>query len=145
MWDMPGVWWGQMMADAQQLSGDWALALVGKIFGGLALLIGAVLTGLKHGQKKERQRQQGDVTLKSPIPTVPTQKVFGPPTWDQHVALEQRVTRSEAEIKDLREKQSKQLIDLLHAGAERESRIIDKIDSVARAIHARIDKFRDQS
>lgn len=136
MWDLLAT-----AAPDPQVSGTWVLALIGKVFGGLTLLAGAVFGAHKHGQKKERQRLSGEVTLKPPVPTVPTQKVFSPPSWDQHTALEARMTRAEGEIKAVREIQSQQYVDILKHGQERETRLAEKIDASARVVHARLDEL----
>lgn len=79
------------------------------------------------------------VRLDTPVPTVPTSKVPGVVTWDHLNPLIQRIDRLERHIDEVRREQSDQFKELLEAGATRESRLVDKIDDVARAIHARID------
>jgi hypothetical protein len=122
-----------------QLSGAWVLALLGKIFAGAVLIIGAVFTGVKRGEKKEREKVKGQISLEPPIPEVPVRKVMTPVTYEQHKALADRMTKAEVEIKEVRAAQSSQFVKILEAGQERETRLTDKLDNIARAIHARID------
>lgn len=70
----PGIpWWWPMMADAQQMSGEWVLELVAKIFAGLAAIVTAFVGAKIHGDrraKQERERISRDVNLKTPVPTI---------------------------------------------------------------------------
>lgn len=117
-------------APATNIPGDWVLALVG-------LIITTLLGGLV-GKKIGKTEAQG-MRLEEPVPTVPTRKVPGLVTWDHLQPLIQRMDRLERHIDDVRKEQSDQFKELLEAGAAREQRLVDKVDEMARAIHARID------
>lgn len=121
-------------ADDAMISGNWIIGVIGALASG-----GALLVGKWQGRKEA-------LTIKEPVPTVPTSKVSTPPTWSDHKALAERVNRTEAdilriegELKEMRVQQTNQFQTLMAAGAEREARIGDKIEGFARAIHARVD------
>ena len=129
----PGIpWWWPMMAEAvpvdPQISGNWILAVLGAL--------GTLAAGF-YGHAKGKSSQQ--VTLNSPVPTVPFQKVPGVPSWNDHMSLMARMDRMEKHLDDLRDEQAKQYKDILEHGSVREQRIVDKIDAVAREWHARLD------
>jgi hypothetical protein len=93
----------------------------------------ARISGVQKGRKER------SVQIESPVPTLSIQQSFTPPTWDQHLALEKRISTAERHIEELRNDQGKQFRDILEAGVERETRILDKLDSVARSFHSRVD------
>jgi hypothetical protein len=124
-------------ASDPMISGNWIIAVIGALSTAAALVIG------KLQGKKEAQ----EMTLRDPVPTVPTSKVFGPPSWDLHQALTHRVTtlengveRVEGDLKSIRAENSLQYTSLLQAGSDREIRIGEKLDAVASSIHRRIDE-----
>lgn len=127
-----------MLAETM-VSGEWLIALVVAVIGA----VGSALVAYKRGVAAA-----GDVTLKSPVPTVPMSKVSTPPTWDAHRALCDRVKRTEDETAELRKDIAVvrhdldlQYRELLKAGAAREQSISDKLDGIARGIHHRIDEL----
>lgn len=132
-----------MLADASpdpMISGNWIIAMIGAIAAGVALVVG----------KKQGRAEAADnnVTIKQPVPTVPMSRVTTPPTWSDHKALADRVMRTESdilrvegELKEMRITSTQEFQALMHAGADREQRIGDKIDGFARAIHSRIDEI----
>ena len=93
-----------------------------------------------------------DVTLKDPMPEMPVKRVYSPPSFSQHMNVVDRVVKLEKEADELREAfhkesaairrdLSKQYVEILHAGHERENRISDKLDDIARAFHSRVDEL----
>jgi hypothetical protein len=80
------------------------------------------------------------VRVEEPVPTVPTRKVPGAVTWDSFGPLVARMDRLERHLDDVRKEQSDQFKELLEAGSAREQRLLDKVDSMARALHSRIDE-----
>lgn len=123
-----------ILADAApdpMISGSWIIAVIGAIAAGIALVVG----------KKQGRAEAADnnVTIKQPVPTVPMSKVPTPPTWDAHKALCDLVTALEQVTKELRRDIAGQYRELMQAGAAREVNISDKLDGIARGIHARID------
>lgn len=149
-------WWGvAMMANAvpdAQISGTWVLELVTKIFGGLAVLAGAVWAAYKKGQKAPAT--ETTATLKEPVPEIPTRRVYSPPTFYQHQELVRRVSLIEAEAKehrehmeeqlrDIRREQSEQFVKLMTAGEARKDQIMENMNSMVRAFHARVDQLVD--
>lgn len=124
-------WWMPMLAEAApdpQISGNWILAVLGAL--------GTILAGI-YGHAKGKSAQR--FSLEAPVPEVPFRKVPGVPSWNDHLTLIARVDRLEKHIDDLRKEQAEQFKDILEAGSERERRLADKIDAVAREWHARMD------
>lgn len=115
------------------VSGEWITGLV-------VAVIGALGAAWARTKGKEQGRSETAVSLSEPVPTVPTRKVFSPPTWDQHRDLKERVERLEKVTMEIRKDLALQYRELLDAGAVRESRIIDKLDGLATSIHIRIDQ-----
>jgi hypothetical protein len=130
-----------LLADAApdpMISGNWIIGLIGALSTAAALILGKI----------QGKKEASEMTLNSPVPTVPTSKVSTPPSWDAHRALCDRVSRTESdilrvegELKEMRIIQTQQFQTLMHAGAEREERIGHKIDGFAGAIHHRIDEI----
>lgn len=116
------------------ISGEWVLGAC------VALIpvIGAVWLKAKGAGVREATN---NVTIQSPVPEVPTRKVTTPPSWDAHQALRDRVTVIESGLAELRRESTSQYHELLKAGGERETHLSDKLDGIARGIHARIDEF----
>ena len=113
------------------ISGDWIVTIV-------VAVIGAVGAAIAKQRGKAEGRNER-VTLDSPVPEVPTRKVLTPPSWDAHRALCDRVTKIEETTSELRRDLAGQYRELMQAGAAREASITDKLDGIARGIHARID------
>lgn len=120
-----------------QISGAWVLELVAKIFGGLAVVVAAVYAGYKKGDADRRTK--GSVTIDGQ--PIEFKKQAPLVTWSDHSSLASRVERLEGHIDKMRDEQAAQYRSLLESGQERENRIKDKIDVVAREWHERIDEF----
>jgi hypothetical protein len=123
------------------VSGDWITNFVVAVVGAA----GASLLAWKKGKAKGRGEK---ITLTDPVPTVPMSKVSTPPSWDAHKALCDRVTRQESisnelrhDLSEVRKDMAGQYRELMLAGAAREQSLSDKLDGIARGIHARIDKI----
>jgi len=114
------------------ISGEWLTGLVVAVIGAA----GSALVAYKKGASSAQ-----DVSLKSPVPEVPTRKVSTPPSWDAHKALCDRVVALEAVTQELRRDMSAQYREILIAGGEREARLAEKLDGIARGIHSRIDQI----
>lgn len=110
------------------------VAVIGALFAGAALFVSKVLVPKAY----EKGRSE-TMTITEPVPDLPFKKVLTPPTWDQHHALMARVATLEATTLELRRDMAAMFRDLLHAGGERENRLADKLDGIAREIHKRID------
>lgn len=127
-------WWVPMMANASggdQISATAVTGIISAIFAGLGLLAGKFI---------EKKKQSNEVTvLNQPVGVVKHQPAV---TWADHAGLVRRVDRIDSHLDQLRKESSDQFKDLLEAASSREARIIDKIDDVARAIHARIDNWK---
>lgn len=126
------------------ISGEWVLQLIGKIFGGLAVLITAIWAGYKKGQKAPEtettiKNNPFKVTEVKPLATKEELK-------ETEHRLNMKIGRVEAEVESIRDDQKEQFRQILESGAAREARIGDKIDATARATHERIDRLlRDQA
>lgn len=117
------------------ISGEWITGLVVAVIGA----VGSALVAYRKGAASVTETR-----LASPVPEVPTRKVLTPPSWDAHRALVDRVTALEAVTQELRRETSQQYHELLKAGGERETHLSDKLDGIARGIHARIDEILQQ-
>ncbi len=116
------------------VSGKWIIALLVAVIP----LVGGVWIKAKQAGKTEVENLRS-VRVEDPVPTVPVIKVFPTPTYHQFQALDARVSAVEAEVREFRAALGKQFQHVLEAGADRQERIFEKIDDVARALHARID------
>lgn len=114
------------------ISGEWITTLIVAIIGA----IGSAAIAYKKGAASATETR-----LASPVPEVPTRKVSTPPSWDAHRALVDRVTALEHISQELRRDMALQYREMMTAGAERESRLSDKLDGIARGIHHRIDEI----
>ena len=112
------------------VSGEWITGLIVAVIGA----VGSALVAYRKGAASVNETR-----LVPPVPEVPTRKVYHPPSWDQHQALTERVTRVEVSVDDLRKTVSGQYRELMVAASEREARLGEKLDGVARGIHERID------
>jgi len=128
------------------ISGDWLVAAL------LALI--PVIGGVWIKAKKAGAKEAGEVTLKEPVPEVPVKRVYTPPTFSQHQDVVRRVAQLEADAKenrehfeqqlrDIRREQAEQFVKLMQAGEMRKDMIFEKIDSMARGFHARVDQIMD--
>lgn len=137
----------QLIADASPdtlISGNWIIAVIGALFTGAALLLG----------KMQGRREASETTLKEPVPTVPTSKVYTPPTFSQHQELVRRVVCLENETKehrdyvegqlrDIRRENSEQFVKLMTAGETRKDAIMENMNAMVRGFHARVDQLVD--
>lgn len=127
-----------MMIAETLVNGEWLTSIVVAVIGALAT--GAALVVSKMRETKAYEKGRGEtMTIAEPVPELPFKKVLTPPSWDQHQALMARVATLEAATLELRRDMAAMFRDLLHAGGERENRISDKLDGIAREIHKRID------
>ena len=115
------------------ISGEWLTGLVVAVI----TAVGSAALAYKKGAASTAQ----NVSLQNPLPEFPTRKVLTPPSWDAHRALVDRVTALEHVTQELRRETSLQYHELLKAGGERETHLSDKLDGIARGIHARIDEI----
>ena len=115
------------------ISGEWLTGLVVAVIGA----VGSALVAYRKGAASTAQ----NIALQNPLPEFPTRKVLTPPSWDAHRALVDRVTALEHVTQELRRETSQQYHELLKAGGERETHLSDKLDGIARGIHARIDEI----
>lgn len=90
--------------------------------------------------KKAETKYRG-VRIKDPVPEVPVRHVSTPPSYHQHQALAERVTRVEVSVDQLRRDQQEQFGKLLQAGETRADRLAEKIDGVAVGFHRRVDQL----
>jgi hypothetical protein len=111
------------------VSGNWIIGVIGALSTAAALILGKV----------QGRKEASAMVINEPVPTVPTSKVFTPPTWDAHRALVDRVTAVEHITQELRRDMAVQYREIMMAGGERETRLTDKLDHIASAIHSRID------
>jgi hypothetical protein len=116
---------------ATLVDGEWITAFIVAVIGA----IGGVWVAYRKGQASTSTR------IDEPVPVIRTSRVSVPPTWDQHVELVHRVTSLEHTTAELRRDLAAQFRELLQAGGERELRLAEKLDGMARGIHHRIDEI----
>lgn len=112
----------------------------------LTTFVVAVIGALGAVWMKQKGRQQGraeNVTLNSPIPTVPTLKIVTPPSWDQHKALADRVATLEERLTIQERIQSERFIKLMEAGEARKDAILDKFSHDIADVYQRINQIAD--
>lgn len=129
-------WAWPMMANAQadpMISGNWIIHVIGAISTAAALFWG------KQQRDRAKAAETETVIKGQPIGVVKHQQAV---TWADHINLVRRVDRIDTHLDAMRKESSEQFKDLLEAASGRESRIMDKIDDVARAIHSRIDSWK---
>ena len=121
------------------ISGNWIVAVIGALASAFALF---------YGKRQGLKEATNNVTLQNPMPELPIRKLLTPPSWDAHRALMDRVLVLEAATLELRKDSAElrretnlQYHELLKAGGERETHLSDKLDGIARSIHARIDEL----
>lgn len=117
-------------ADGGMVSGPMIVAIIGAL-----TTFAGVLLGMRMKNQLELRAKGEEKTNEEAA------RVYTPPTFYQHRQLEQRVVRLEQGIEDLRKDQAEKFTQLLQAGQERADRLIDKMDDVARAYHARVDQL----
>jgi len=106
-----------------------------------SLVIGLVGLVLRSQAKRKGFEEGRKQTLQIEPSPLLVAKAPQPPSWEQHRELIRRVSVVEEELEELRKEQARQYREILIAGSERESRLADKLDGVARAIHSRIDEL----
>ena len=127
---------------AQGMSGEWVLELVTKIFVGVAALITAAWAAYKKGQAAPTTMTKIKpnplkVREEKPLATKDELK-------ETEARLVVRISRVEDSVDEIRDDQTKQFRMLLESGAEREMRVMAKIDQAARETHARIDRLMEK-
>ncbi|MDP3851975.1 MAG: hypothetical protein Q8Q59_15845 [Luteolibacter sp.] len=116
------------------ISGEWLTAFVVAVIGAIA----SALIAWKKGEAKGR----GDkVTLQDPMPKVPVERVYSPPSFSQHMDLRRRVETLETDHQKLRREVAEQYIQLLKVGEERKDKIIDEFNRVATGFHSRVNQL----
>lgn len=118
---------------ATLIDGDWIIAVVVAIIGA-----GGAVWAKAKGRAEGRAET---VSIGEPVPVIRTSRVKEPPSWDQHVELQHRVTALEHTTAELRRDLACQFRELLQAGGERELRLAEKLDGIARGIHHRVDEM----
>lgn len=126
---------------AQTAAGHGDFMVSGKYLIAVLVAIIPVLGGVWLKAKAAGKSEGASLRLEDPVPEVPTRKVVVPPSFHQFQALDARVSAVETEVREFRNMLGKQFQHVIEAGMEREVRILDKLDDVARAIHARIDQI----
>jgi hypothetical protein len=105
-------------------------------------LIVAVIVALGGGGIIGRvigKKEATGTRLEEPVPTVPVRKVPGGVHYYQHEALDRRVGELEKDVKEIKDNQADQYVQILEAGQERELRLMEKMDGQTRELHARLD------
>lgn len=123
----------QLIAQAGDAGG--VMTIGAGVITAIGIAAAGIVTAFRKGQASPRQA----VTLQEPVPEVPVKRVYSPPTYYQHHALEKRVERVEGAVDQLRRDQAEQYRMLMNAGEERKDKIFEKMDGIARGWHQRMD------
>jgi hypothetical protein len=110
--------------------------------GALTALGGAVAAVVVAVRKRMRQATgKATVNLEPPVPEIPVamKRVYNPPTFSQHMEVVRRVNALEHSVAEIRREAAENYKELMLAGEARTNRMLDKMDDVARAFHARVD------
>jgi|GEM_PF-4709768 len=102
-------------------------------------IIGSLIIALIGGGYLGKRAADNRIRIADPLPVVTTRKQSTPPTWDQHAGLERRVTVIEQGQSEMRREMALQYREILESGGMREIRLTEKLEGIARGIHARID------
>jgi hypothetical protein len=120
------------------ISGNW---LIGA---GVALIpiLGTVWIRAKKAGLSEAKN---NITIQTPVPTVPVSKVYSPPTFFQHTELARRVDKLEINheelSRELRREMGESFRRLMDVGEERKDKLMDKIDASAKGFHERVNQI----
>jgi len=146
-----------LLADAADpdslISGAWLIKIVTACIIAIGTAGAAWIVALRKGERQGVEKERGKaVLLQDPVPEFPVKRVYSPPSFAQHMNVVDRVVKLEKEADELREAfhaesaairrdLSKQYVEILKAGHERENRITDKLDDISRAFHSRVDEL----
>lgn len=122
------TWLAEVVAADPLISGDWLLKVIPVTAAALVLIIG-------RGYFKQQGRaevQEGKVTLEGQPVAV---------KLEEHFVTRREFDRLERMTDRLGRDLNNQYKELSVAAGDREQRITDKLDGIARAIHARIDEM----
>lgn len=114
------------------ISGNWIIAVIGALSTAVAMI---------YGKRQGVKEATSGVILQTPVPTVPTTKVFTPPTYSQHMEVVRRVERLETAHEELRRELGESFRKLIEVGEERKDKLMDKIESSARGFHERVNQI----
>jgi hypothetical protein len=126
-----------MMDTLSNITFDEVLKLLGWISTFTLAIIGAILGPILKKRWKEEAKAESTVTLSGQ--PIHVQNTPGFVTFNDIKPLTDRMERFDQDLRDLRRDQGEQYKQLLESGQERETRIKDKMDDVARDWHARLD------
>lgn len=148
------MWLAIATAADAQISGAWIIEVLRAVILALGTAGAAWIGAMRWMAKKQEKREAeaAKVSLHEPVPEVPVKRVYSPPTFYQHRELERRLGILEAaheafsreareEFAEIRRESHESFVKLLNAGHERGDRLLEKIDGVARGIHARVDEL----
>lgn len=110
--------------------------------GALTAMGGAVAAVIAAVRRRKREAaDKAQVRLEPPVPDIPVTmtRKYNPPTFFQHMEVVRRVNALEHSVAEIRREASENYKELMMAGETRTNRMMDKLDDVARAFHARVD------
>ena len=122
-----------MLADFM-ISGNW---LIGAGVALIPILGGVWIKAKKAGLSEATN----NITIQTPVPTVPITKVYSPPTFSQHMEVVRRVDKLEASHEELRRELAASFRRLIDVGEERKDKLMDKIDASAKGFHERVNQI----
>ncbi|WAC20994.1 hypothetical protein OVA24_06310 [Luteolibacter sp. SL250] len=126
-----------MMDTLSNITFDEVLKLLGWISTFTMALIAAILGPILKKRWKEEAKAESSVSISGQ--PIRIQNTPGFVTFNDIKPLTDRMERFDQDLRDLRRDQGEQYRQLLESGQERETRIKEKMDDVARDWHARLD------
>ena len=133
------------------ISGEWLIS-----FGKMVLVAAGPAGAAWIIAFKKGKASKTSTKIEDPVPEVPVKRIYTPPTFSQHQDVVRRVAALEAEAKETREhfegqlrqirsEQHEQFVKLMEAGEMRKDMIFEKIESMARGFHSRVDQIIQDS
>lgn len=131
------------------VSGDWLIELAKGIIVAIGTGGAAWIVAFRKGRAMRQK-----VTLEEPLPTMPVQRTYTPPSFSQHQDLVRRVKsleedakehreHVETQLRDIRREQSEQFVKLMNAGESRKDMIMESMNEMVRSFHSRVDQLID--
>jgi hypothetical protein len=114
--------------------GSWVTTkMIGVLFAGIAAVVTAAGVAYSKGKSSSKVEVENQPLHVKQVDHYVTRGELKP--------LEQRIERVEASVERSRDEQAKQYRQLLESGAEREVRVLDKIDKMQSNVSKRIDEI----
>ncbi len=131
----------EVVAADTQISGNWVLELVAKLFLGLGVLFTAVWAAYKKGQTN-----QSEVTIKQPVPTVETREAV---TFAARNDLDDHIDRTDKSLTELwdaidgERKIARDALGKIHRRLDEQSTATAKVQGTVDEVKSNVGKLLD--